>query len=83
MMSSPNIFVKQFLWNLPILPVHRFQPAEHVRQSMAGTPSARGGSSFGKPFIHLGPVGLSGSIADFRELFQAYGKRFATFCAKK
>ena len=33
--------------------------------------------------IHFGPVGLSGNIADFRELFQTYGKRFATFCAKK
>jgi len=42
-----------------------------------------GGSSFGEPFIHLGPVGLSGDIEKFRELFQAYGKRFATFCAKK
>ena len=42
-----------------------------------------GGSSFGEPFIHLGPVGLSGDIKNFRELFQAYGKRFATFCAKK
>lgn len=42
-----------------------------------------GGGSFGTPFIHFGPVGLSGNIADFRELFQTYGKRFATFCAKK
>ena len=38
---------------------------------------------FGEPFIHLGPVGLSGNIETFRDLFQAYGKRFATFCAKK
>ena len=36
---------------------------------------------FGEPFIHLGPVGLSGDIENFCELFQAYGKRFATFCA--
>ena len=41
-----------------------------------------GGGSFGTPFIHFGPVGLSGSIADFRELFQTYGKRFAMFCAQ-
>lgn len=39
-----------------------------------------GGGSFGTPFIHFGPVGLSGNITDFRELFQTYGKRFATFC---
>ena len=39
-----------------------------------------GGGSFGTPFIHFGPVGLSGNITDFRELFQTYGKRVATFC---
>ena len=39
-----------------------------------------GGGSFGTPFIHFGPGGLSGNITDFRELFQTYGKRFATFC---
>jgi len=38
-----------------------------------------GGSSFGAPFIHLGPIGLSGDIENFHKLFQTYGKRFATF----
>ncbi len=42
-----------------------------------------GGSSFGTPIIHLGPVGLSGNIEEFRELFETYGKRFATFCTKQ
>ncbi len=34
-----------------------------------------GGSSYGKPVIHLGPVGMSPNIEDFRELFVTYGKR--------
>ena len=37
-----------------------------------------GGGSHGKPIIHLGPVGMSQNIEEFRELFSAYGKRFAT-----
>ena len=41
-----------------------------------------GGSSFGESFIHLGPLGLSGDIENFRELFLTYGERFDTFCAK-
>ena len=36
-----------------------------------------GGASFGKPVIHLGPVGMSQNIADFRVLFNTYGTRFA------
>ena len=36
-----------------------------------------GGGAHGKPVIHIGPVGMSQNIADFRELFTAYGQRFA------
>ena len=36
-----------------------------------------GGSAYGKPVIHLGPVGLSGDIAACQELFREYGRRFA------
>ena len=34
-----------------------------------------GGSAYGKPVIHLGPVGMSPNIEDFRELFVTYGER--------
>ncbi len=34
-----------------------------------------GGSAYGKPVIHLGPVGMSQNIADFKELFVTYGGR--------
>ena len=37
-----------------------------------------GGGSYGKPTIHLGPVGMSQNITDFKELFNVYGNRFAT-----
>lgn len=36
-----------------------------------------GGGSCGKPVIHLGPVGMSQNIEDFKDLFSAYGVRFA------
>ncbi|WP_288311106.1 flavodoxin family protein [uncultured Acidaminococcus sp.] len=36
-----------------------------------------GGGSHGTPVIHIGPVGLSQNIEDFRDLFVVYGKRFA------
>lgn len=36
-----------------------------------------GGGSCGKPVIHLGPVGMSQNIGDFRDLFFTYGRRFA------
>ena len=36
-----------------------------------------GGSAYGKPVIHLGPVGMSQNIAEFVDLFREYGKRFA------
>ncbi len=34
-----------------------------------------GGKSYGKPIIHLGPVGMSQDIESFRDLFVAYGER--------
>ncbi len=34
-----------------------------------------GGGSKGKPVIHLGPVGMSQNIEDFKELFVTYGSR--------
>ncbi len=36
-----------------------------------------GGCAYGDPVIHYGPVGLSGNIDDFTELFREYGRRFA------
>ena len=36
-----------------------------------------GGGSKGNPVIHLGPVGMSQNIEDFKELFVTYGNRFA------
>jgi NAD(P)H dehydrogenase (quinone) len=35
------------------------------------------GVAYGKPVIHLGPVGMGPHIADFKELFITYGKRMA------
>ena len=34
-----------------------------------------GGNNYGKPIIHLGPVGMSQDIESFRELFVTYGER--------
>ena len=36
-----------------------------------------GGSAYGKPVIHLGPVGLSEDIGAYQEIFREYGRRFA------
>lgn len=36
-----------------------------------------GGNAFGHPVIHLGPVGMSQNIEDFRDIFCLYGERFA------
>lgn len=35
------------------------------------------GNSCGKPVIHLGPVGMSQNIEDFKGLFVTYGERMA------
>ena len=43
-----------------------------------GMPVYSGGGSFGKPVVHLGPVGMSQNIADFKSLFVEFGRRFAT-----
>ena len=34
-----------------------------------------GGNNYGKPIIHLGPVGMSQDIESFRDLFVTYGER--------
>jgi hypothetical protein len=34
-----------------------------------------GGNNYGKPIIHLGPVGMSQDIESFRDLFVPYGER--------
>ena len=41
-----------------------------------------GGSACGKPPIHLGPVGLSGDLDNFTDLFEVYGKRMAKMAKK-
>ena len=42
-----------------------------------------GGNSYGKPVIHLGPVGMSQNIEDFRELFVTYGERMGKRLLRK
>ncbi|WP_177166231.1 hypothetical protein [Selenomonas ruminantium] len=42
---------------------------------VAGVMVYSGGSSCGKPVIHLGPVGMSQDIEGFEDLFIIYGKR--------
>ncbi len=42
-----------------------------------GMKAYSGGCAFGKPVIHYGPVGISGNIGDFDELFREFGRRFA------
>jgi len=37
-----------------------------------------GGSSFGNPVIHLGPVALRKSFSDYEDVFRIYGQRVAT-----
>ncbi|MGL5436428.1 MAG: flavodoxin family protein [Lachnospiraceae bacterium] len=37
-----------------------------------------GGSAYGKPVIHLGPVALSNHLEESTETFLTYGKRMAT-----
>lgn len=46
-----------------------------VFMMVAGMMVYSGGSSYGKPVIHFGPVGMSQNIADFKDLFVTYGKR--------
>ena len=41
-----------------------------------------GGASCGKPVIHMGPVEVSPKKEDFKELFEIFGKRFATQALK-
>ncbi len=36
-----------------------------------------GGGSKGRPVIHLGPVGMSTAINEYRDLFTVYGRRMA------
>lgn len=36
-----------------------------------------GGGSYGKPYIHLGPVALKENLEDFKEVFMLYGQRMA------
>ena len=36
-----------------------------------------GGSSLGKPYIHLGPVALKDTFEESRELFVIFGSRIA------
>lgn len=36
-----------------------------------------GGSSLGKPFIHLGPVAINGYLDEFKNTFRIYGERMA------
>lgn len=40
-----------------------------------------GGKAYGKPIIHLGPVGMSQDIGSFRDLFVAYGERMGKLAA--
>lgn len=44
---------------------------------VAGMLTYSGGGSLGKPYIHLGPVAISGKLDESRETFEIYGKRMA------
>ena len=46
-----------------------------VFMMVMGMMTYSGGSSCGKPVIHLGPVGMSQDIESFKELFITYGQR--------
>ena len=46
-----------------------------VFMMIMGMMTYSGGSSCGKPVIHLGPVGMSQDIESFKELFVTYGQR--------
>lgn len=37
-----------------------------------------GGNALGKPVIHVGPVALSTGVEEYQELFELFGRRFAT-----
>lgn len=37
-----------------------------------------GGSSFGKPIIHLGPVAIKAQMEEYEDTFRLYGQRMAT-----
>lgn len=37
-----------------------------------------GGGSFGKPYIHLGPIAFKDNLDEYAELFELYGQRMAT-----
>ena len=46
-----------------------------VFMMVMGLMTYSGGSSCGKPVIHLGPVGMSQDIESFKDLFVTYGQR--------
>ena len=48
-----------------------------THEMVFGMMTYSGGGSYGKPVIHLGPVGMSQNIESFRDLFETYGRRFA------
>ena len=64
--------------------------AENVVRSLLGAELVygmlcySGGSSFGKPVIHLGPVGVNGNVEphnrleNYEEYFRIFGQRFAS-----
>ena len=37
-----------------------------------------GGSAYGKPYIHLGPVALKDELEKSEDIFRTYGQRMAT-----
>lgn len=41
-----------------------------------------GGSAFGKPYIHMGPVAVKENKEDYIETFEIYGKRIALKAAE-
>ena len=48
-----------------------------THELVLGMMTYSGGISFGKPVIHLGPVGMRQDMESFRELFHTYGQRMA------
>ena len=48
-----------------------------THELVLGMMTYSGGVAFGKPVIHLGPVGMRQNMESFQELFHTYGQRMA------
>ena len=49
---------------------------------VAGMLTYSGGAAYGKPYIHIGPVAISGHLEESVPTFEAYGQRMATMAKR-